>query len=420
MQSILIHYHEIALKRGNRPLFLRRLAQNLIRATSDLGSIEVDQLTGRLVLKLDEAVPPETIQERVSRVFGVANFSFARRVPSALDAIKSTIAEAIHGESPASFRVTARRAFQSFPATSTDLNRELGAFIQLRTGWRVDLTRPELNVHVEVLPDETFIYTRKLPGPGGLPVGVSGRVAALMSGGIDSPVAAWRMMKRGCRVVFVHFHSVPYLSAASKEKAMVLARHLTRYQYDSRLYLVPFGEIQREVVLAAPPPLRVVLYRRLMIRIAERLAQGEHCQALVTGESVGQVASQTLENLSRLNEVATLPVLRPLIGMDKEEITAQARAIGSFEISIEPDQDCCQLFVPKHPSTRTTREVIEKAEVGLDIEGFVTRGVAEAECRAMLQDFFRARRACARVGRRWPARRGCARRGRPGEVREPG
>jgi thiamine biosynthesis protein ThiI len=263
--------------------------------------------------------------------------------------------------------------------TSTDLNRELGAFIQAQTGWRVDLTRPELNVRVEVLPGETFVYTAKLPGPGGLPVGVSGRVAALMSGGIDSPVSAWRMMKRGCRVVFVHFHSVPYLSAASKEKAMALARHLTRYQYDSRLYMVPFGEIQREIVLAAPPPLRVVLYRRLMVRIAERIALKERCQALVTGESVGQVASQTLENLARLNEVATLPILRPLIGMDKEEISAQARAIGSFEISIEPDQDCCQLFVAKHPSTRTTPEQVEKAEVSLDIEGLVARGVAEAE-----------------------------------------
>ncbi len=379
MRSILIHYHEIALKRGNRPLFLRRLAQNLARATGDLGPVRVHQLTGRIVLELDDSVSPEVIQERVGRVFGIANFSHARRIPSTLDAMKAAIADVIGESHPASFRVTARRAFKSFPMNSEELNRELGAFIQARTGWRVDLTRPELNVHVEVLPEETFVYTTKLPGPGGLPVGASGRVAALMSGGIDSPVAAWRMMKRGCRVVFVHFHSVPYLSSASKDKAVALARHLTRYQYASRLYLVPFGEIQRDVVLAAPPPLRVVLYRRLMVRIAERIARAERCQALVTGESLGQVASQTLENLSRLNEVATLLILRPLIGMDKEEISQQARAIGTFEISIEPDQDCCQLFVPKHPSTRTTPEIVEKAEVGLDLDGLVTRGVTEAE-----------------------------------------
>ena len=381
MPSILIHYHEIALKRGNRPLFLRHLVRNLERATQDLGPVRVRQLTGRVVLDCGDDVSREAMQERVSRVFGVANFSFARCVRSTLEAMKEAVAEAIEGESPASFRVTARRAFDSFPMTSTDLNRELGAFIQARTGWRVDLTRPELTVHVEVLPDETFVYTKKLPGPGGLPVGVSGRVAALMSGGIDSPVAAWRMMKRGCRVVFVHFHSVPYLSPASKEKAMALARLLTRYQYTSRLYLVPFGEIQREVVLAAPPPLRVVLYRRLMVRIAERIARSERCQALVTGESLGQVASQTLENIARLDEVATMPILRPLIGMDKEEISSQARAIGSFEISIEPDQDCCQLFVPQHPSTRTTIEMAEKAEVGLNVEALVEQGVTGAERR---------------------------------------
>ena len=381
MPSILIHYHEIALKRGNRPLFLRHLVRNLERATQDLGPVRVRQLTGRVVLDCGDDVSREAMQERVSRVFGVANFSFARCVRSTLEAMKEAVAEAIEGESPASFRVTARRAFDSFPMTSTDLNRELGAFIQARTGWRVDLTRPELTVHVEVLPDETFVYTKKLPGPGGLPVGVSGRVAALMSGGIDSPVAAWRMMKRGCRVVFVHFHSVPYLSPASKEKAMALARLLTRHQYTSRLYLVPFGEIQREVVLAAPPPLRVVLYRRLMVRIAERIARSERCQALVTGESLGQVASQTLENIARLDEVATMPILRPLIGMDKEEISAQARAIGSFEISIEPDQDCCQLFVPQHPSTRTTIEMAEKAEVGLNVEALVEQGVTGAERR---------------------------------------
>ncbi len=379
MRTVLIHYHEIALKRGNRPLFLRHLAQNLARATADLGQVRVHQLTGRMVLEFDASVSPEVIQERVGRVFGIANFSHTRRVPSTLDAMKAAIVEAIGESHPASFRVTARRAFQSFPMNSEELNRELGAFIQARTGWRVDLTRSELNVHVEVLPEETFIYTAKLPGPGGLPVGASGRVAALMSGGIDSPVAAWRMMKRGCRVVFVHFHSVPYLSSASKEKAIALARHLTRYQYASRLYLVPFGEIQREVVLATPPPLRVVLYRRLMVRIVERIARAERCQALVTGESLGQVASQTLENLSRLNEVATLPILRPLIGMDKEEICVQARAIGTFEISIEPDQDCCQLFIPKHPSTRTTPESVEKAEVGLNAEQLVDRGVTEAE-----------------------------------------
>jgi thiamine biosynthesis protein ThiI len=199
-------------------------------------------------------------------------------------------------------------------------------------------------------------------------------VAALLSGGIDSPVAAWRMMKRGCRVVFVHFHSVPYLPDVSQRKARDLVAQLTAWQYASRLYLVPFGEIQREVVLAVPPPARVVVYRRLMIRIAEALARGAGAGALVTGESLGQVASQTLENLARIDEAAGMPVLRPLIGMDKIEITAQAKAIGTLETSTEPDADCCTLFVPRHPDTRVDREAVERLEARLDIATLVRSG----------------------------------------------
>jgi len=211
-----------------------------------------------------------------------------------------------------------------------------------------------------------------------LPVGTGGTVTALLSGGIDSPVAAWRLMKRGCRVIFVHFHSAPYLPDTSQRKARELVASLTTWQYRSRLFLVPFGEIQREVVLTVPGPARVVVYRRLMIRIAEALGRSAGAGALVTGDSLGQVASQTLENLARIDEAAGLPVLRPLIGMDKLEITEQARALGTFEISIEPDADCCTLFVPKHPGTRMSREEAAGAESRLDIAALVTAGVAGA------------------------------------------
>jgi thiamine biosynthesis protein ThiI len=203
-------------------------------------------------------------------------------------------------------------------------------------------------------------------------------VAALLSGGIDSPVAAWRMMKRGCRVVFVHFHSVPYLPATSQAKARALVGRLTQWQYRSTLLLVPLGEIQREVMLNVPPPLRVVLYRRMMVRIAEVLAGQVGAQALTTGESLGQVASQTLTNLVRIDEVATMPVLRPLIGMDKLEITAQAQQLDTFEISIEPDADCCTLFVPEHPATRVTAGEVAAAEDRLDVARLVTMGVEGA------------------------------------------
>ncbi len=371
---LLVHYHEISLKAGHRPLFLRHLRRNLERATVDLQPVRVVQLTGRLMLDLEGNDRPAAVRERVSRVCGVANLALAQRVPSTLEALKSAIGRMIEGRQFESFRITARRAFKTYPLTSIELNRELGTFVLERARTRVDLEHPALTIHVEVLPSEAFVYFGHEPGPGGLPVGSSGTVLSLLSGGIDSPVAAWRMMKRGCRVEFVHFHSVPYLPPTSQDKARSLVERLTRWQFFSRLYLVPFGEIQREVVLAVPPPARVVVYRRLMVRIAEALARATGAQGLVTGESLGQVASQTLPNLSRIDEAAGLPILRPLIGMDKLEITAQAQALGTFEISIEPDQDCCTLFVPKHPATRMAADEIERLEERLDLPALVRAG----------------------------------------------
>lgn len=375
----LVHYHEISLKRGNRPLFLRHLQQNLLRATGDLGLVRVEQLSGRIVLDLGRAPDPAAVAARLDRVCGIANWALALRTAVSPEALKRAVERVIADRRFASFRITARRAFKTFPLTSTEINRQLGAHVlALRPDCRVDLEQPECNVHVEVLPNEGFVYADRRGGVGGLPVGASGTVAALLSGGIDSPVAAWRLMKRGCRVIFVHFHSVPYLPDVSQKKARELVERLTQWQYFSRLFLVPFGEIQREVVLTVPPPARVVVYRRLMVRIAERLARDAGALALVTGESLGQVASQTLENLTRIGEVAELPLLRPLIGMDKIEITEQARALGTYEISIEPDADCCTLFVPKHPDTRMSREEVARVESRLDLERLVGAGVEAA------------------------------------------
>ncbi len=372
--AVLVHYHEISLKRGNRPLFLRHLARNLARATSDLPPVRLRQLSGRILLDLDDHPAPESVRERVVRVCGVASAQLAYRVPSTVEAMQAVIGRLIEGRRFASFRITARRAFKTYPMTSVELNRALGAFVVERTGARVDLRNPEQTIHVEVLPAETFVSLERTPGPGGLPVGASGTVTALLSGGIDSPVAAWRMMKRGCRVVFVHFHSVPYLPATSQAKARALVERLTQWQYASRLFLVPFGEIQREVVLSVPAPARVVVYRRLMVRIAEALAHRTGALALTTGESLGQVASQTLENIARIDEAASGPVLRPLIGMDKLEITGEAQRLGTFDISIEPDADCCTLFVPKHPFTRMSVDEVRAAESQLDIARLVAAG----------------------------------------------
>src|SRR5256712_4749874 len=231
--------------------------------------------------------------------------------------MKAVVGRLCEGRTFASFRISARRAFKTYPMTSVELNRALGAFVLEKVAARVDLREPELEIHVDVMPSETFVYMDRMPGPGGLPVGASGTVAALLSGGIDSPVAAWRMMKRGCRVVFVHFHSVPYLPATSQAKARTLVERLTAWQYESRLLLVPFGEIQREVVLTVPPPARVIVYRRLMVRIAEALAGERSALALATGESLGQVASQrSEEHTSELQSRSDL-VCRLLLGKKK-------------------------------------------------------------------------------------------------------
>jgi thiamine biosynthesis protein ThiI len=281
-------------------------------------------------------------------------------------------------ENPATFRLSARRADKRFPLSSPEIEREVGGRIKEARGWTVNLKHPELTIHVEALTKDSFYFFGKERGAGGLPVGASGKVACLLSGGIDSPVAAWRMMRRGCRVLFIHFHSYPILSRASQEKARELAKSLARFQYRSRLMLVPFGEIQQRVVLAVPPPLRVVVYRRLMMRIAERIARLHRAQALITGEVVGQVASQTLENMATIGSVVTLPVLRPLVGMDKEEITAEAVRLGTYPISIIPDQDCCTLFTPKHPATKAKRHEVERAEADLPIDEIVANAVAAA------------------------------------------
>lgn len=378
MKSIIVHYQEIALKGNNRPWFIARLARNLREATRDLGVREVRVLMGRIEVLLDENTDWLPVRDRIARVFGVANFAQAGRAALEVDAIAQAILADLGDRSPRTFRVSARRADKRFPLTSPEIEREVGGRIKEARGWVVDLSHPELTIHVEALSSEAFYYFGKELGAGGMPVGVSGRVACLLSGGIDSPVAAWRLMRRGCRVLLVHFHSYPILSRASQEKVRELARVLAGFQFHSRLFLVPFGEIQQQVTLSVAPPLRVVIYRRLMMRIAEQIARQNRAQALVTGEVVGQVASQTLENLASINSVVTMPVLRPLIALDKDEITAEAQRLGTYEISIIPDQDCCTLFTPRHPATKARTADVERAEATLPVADIVQRAVAAA------------------------------------------
>jgi tRNA uracil 4-sulfurtransferase len=383
MNSVVVHYQEIALKGRNRPWFIARLVRNIRTATADLDVTRVVTKMGRVEVRLGGPDAWEPVAERLRHVFGIANFSRAALVPLDVDGIARAILADLGDLQVATFRVSAKRADKRFPLTSPQIEREVGGRIKEAKGWTVALDNPEFTVHVEALTGEAFYYFGKEAGPGGMPTGVSGRVVALLSGGIDSPVACYRLMKRGCRVIPVHFHSYPILSRASQEKVRELAAVLTRYQQFTRLYMVAFGEIQQQVMLAVAPPLRVVIYRRLMLRIAQGIAQKSHAGALVTGEVIGQVASQTLENMATIGSVTTLPVFRPLIGMDKDEITVEAQRLGTYAISVIEDQDCCQLFTPKHPATKARRDDVETAERALPIDEFVRQAVDTA----VVEDF---------------------------------
>lgn len=383
MSSVIVHYGELALKGRNRPWFINTLVRTLRRALADLDVADVRALMGRIEIRLGPESDWMEVRDRLARLPGIGNFSRATHVEPDLEAIAAGVVTGVGERQAQSFRISARRADKRFPMSSPEIERVLGRRVQDATGWPVNLDHPDLNIHVEVLTRDAFFYFEKEAGTGGLPVGTSGKLMCLLSGGIDSPVAAWRMIRRGCRTYFVHFHSYPILSRTSQDKVRDLVGRLTRHQLSSRLYLVPFGSLQQRVVVSVPPPLRVVIYRRLMVRIAEALGRRVGAQALVTGDVVGQVASQTIDNLSVVEGVATMPILRPLVGFDKEEITAEAQRLETYGISIVPDEDCCTLFTPRFPATKASPAAVEAAEKELDIAGLVERAVTEA----VVEDF---------------------------------
>ncbi|OGQ05992.1 MAG: tRNA 4-thiouridine(8) synthase ThiI [Deltaproteobacteria bacterium RIFCSPLOWO2_01_44_7] len=379
MQHYILHYGEIALKNKNRSFFENALQRRVALRCREIAPLTLHKLPGRFWMEFAVTPNAQVVQNKLSKIFGLANFMPCERAEASLENLKENLDRSLITQKFSTFAVRAKRAEKNFPVGSQYVNEEIGRFIQLKTNARVNLDQPETTVHIELFQNHIFYSFEKIPGLGGLPVGVSGKVAVLLSGGIDSPVAAWRMMKRGCEALFIHFHSAPFASAQSEDKALELAEMLANYQDGGSLLCVPFGEIQRQIVSKAPEDYRVLLYRRMMLRIAENLAIKNGCQALVTGEALSQVASQTLSNLSAIESVSNLPVFRPLIGMDKLEIIEQARKIGTFDISIKPHEDCCSLMLPKHPKTRSTKEGLDRVELRLEIDSLVKKGVEEVK-----------------------------------------
>jgi len=385
MDSVIVcRYGELFLKSGNRRSFERVLADNARRALADVPAARVSQTHGRLLVRLPEA-DADDAATRLQRVFGLVSLSVARQVEATPDlaaveaAAVDTARAAIARDGVASFKIEARRADKRFPVGSMDMARRIGARVHVDTGLAVDVHTPALRLGVEVGAGVAFVFAGTQAAPGGLPVGASGRALLLLSGGIDSPVAGWLAAKRGLALDAVYFHSPPYVGEKSRDKVLALAGKLARWQALRSVIIVPFTDVQKRLRDAGPAELAVVLYRRMMMRIADAIADRLDATGLVTGENLGQVASQTIENLTAIEDAARRVVLRPLLTYDKVETTALAQRIGTFETSILPYEDCCSLFVPAHPATRARVVDAEKAEAKLDVAAEIAAAVAGSE-----------------------------------------
>lgn len=384
-QFIVIHYHEIALKGGNRKYFEKKLCQNIEKVLNGLDYKKVERLWGRIVIELSAKSDFEKIKSKLLKVFGIAYFFKALEVNSKIESLEKSIIEIFNKEISnnkfKTFKVKTRRIDKDYPLISQEVNEKIGeSILNYNQNWQVSLDNPDCILYIDILEnDKAFIYFNKTKGLGGLPLSTAGRVLSLISSGFDSPVASFQIMKRGARTSFIHFHSYPQTSRASLDNVKEIIKKLNQYQLESTLYLVPFLNIQKEIHLKCNPALKVVLYRRLMIGIAEKIARKEKAKALITGESLGQVASQTLENIEVINEISTLPILRPLIGTDKEDIINKAKEISTFTISSQPYEDCCSLFVPKHPETRANIKEVVAEEKKIDIEKMISKSIEKLE-----------------------------------------
>jgi len=380
---ILCRFGELFLKSGNRKRFESMLHRNMAAALKGVEGARVEPVHGRVLVHLPNGEAAQEAAARLRRVFGLVSISVATVVPAELEAMaRAAIDVATRERDQArvtNFKIEARRSDKRFPLTSVDLARELGGRVIQATGLGVDVHHPQLSVGVEVATDRAFVYGNELGAPGGLPVGISGRALLLLSGGIDSPVAGWLSAKRGLALEGIYFHSPPFIGEKSRDKVMSLARILHRWQALDAVTVVPFTETQQRLRDADPGELAVVLYRRMMMRIADAIADQGRFDALVTGENLGQVASQTIQNLTAIQAAARRLVLRPLATYDKVETMALARQIGTFETSILPFDDCCSLFLPRHPATAARARDAEQAEAKLDIAAEVAAAVSRAE-----------------------------------------
>jgi thiamine biosynthesis protein ThiI len=383
---VLCHYGEIALKGGNRNFFEAQLIANIqsqLNAFCPASFEYVKKMSGGILIKLNVKGTENQKLVRVAlmHTFGIANFSFATSVKQDVETLKTFCWDLMKEKEFETFRVTTQRSNKNFPLTSEETNREIGGYIFDQLGGKrsVSMKNPDCECKIFIINEFALVSMEKIAGLGGMPVGTGNKAMALLSGGFDSPVAAWQILKRGVQLRYAHFHSAPFTSQASIEKVVALSQELKKYGSATKMFLIPFAEIQKEIIMKTPERFRVILYRRMMMRIAEALAIRERCYALITGDSIGQVASQTLENILAVSEAANLPIFRPLIGLDKEEIMQKAKLIGTYDISIQPHDDCCTRLMPKKPETRAKLLEVLEAEKELDIPRLIKETLAKTE-----------------------------------------
>jgi len=378
--SLIIHYSEIGTKGKNRDFFEKRLVDNLKSVLGKKVS-NVHRRLGKIVCELNDS---DGIEQILRFIPGVANFSFALKCELSYDSIEEKVFEGLSKIEFDSFKVFTTRSYKKFEMTSDDVNRLLGEKIMLKFNKKVKMTNPDLMVYVEIGEKECFVYFEKIQGIGGLPIGCSGDVVSSLSGGIDSPVASYLMMKRGCKNIFVHIYNQTQTDESVLSKIDKIVTQLSKIQGKSKLYVVPFEKIQKQIIMNVPSKFRMIIYRRFMFRIINLIAKSENAKAIVTGDSVGQVASQTLENINSIYDAAEYPVLCPLIGTNKEETITISRFIGTYDFSIIPFPDCCSFMIAEHPETKSKLEEIKKIEENIEgIDKLVEECVNEAKVKVI-------------------------------------
>lgn len=377
---ILIHYSEIYLKGNNRSYFEDKLIENIEQSLSDLNEHgRIMKILGRIIIEVQSDIDEEEYRQILKRVPGIANFSFCVNAEQDVTRIKQQAWEKMKDRSYGTFAVDTNRANKDFEINSQQLSDKVGSHIDSKTDAKVDLDNPGRTLFIEIVEDFAFIYNEKIEGAGGLPIGSTGSVLSLISSGIDSPVASWKIMRRGCSVDFCHFHSFPFTDNKVKINIERIVKKLLEWQNEAGIYFVNLHDIQKEIIKTVKDKYRLLLYRREMFRLSEMIANKENTKGLVTGESVGQVASQTLDNMRVTSAAINLPIYRPNVGSHKQEITNKAKELGTYETSIEDVEDCCTYMVADHPETKAELKKIKEIEQKLDLENLRKQALDQVE-----------------------------------------